>query len=240
MAAIQAPAGSTRRDRLFYLGMGLAAAAIVFTGFSRTYFLKGYFGTGPLPPLVHLHGFLFTSWIVLFVAQTGLVAVRRTDLHRSLGVVGALLAAAMIVVGTLTAIAAARRGSSPPGGPPPLVFLVVPLGDILVFSFLVGAAFLLRRRPELHKRLMVVATIGLLTAAIARLPFAFILANGPLAFFGLTDLVLLACVLFDVGAHRRVHPAYAWGGLFLVISQPLRLIVAGTGAWQTFARWVTG
>jgi hypothetical protein len=220
--------------------MAIAAAVIVFTGFSRSYFLKAHFGTPPLPPLVHLHGLLFTSWIVLFFTQVTLVAARRTDVHRRLGVVGAALAAIMIVVGFKVAVAAASRGASPPGGPPPLVFLVIPIGDILVFAMLVGAAFYFRRRVEIHKRLMVVATIGLLTAAIARLPFAFILANGPLAFFGLTDLVLLACVLYDSVAHRRLHPAYVWGGLLLVLSQPLRLAVAGTGAWLSFARWLTG
>jgi hypothetical protein len=229
-----------RPDRLFYAGMAVVAAAIVFAGFSRTYFLKAYFGTGPLPPLVHLHGLLFTSWIALFFTQATLVAARRTDVHRRLGVAGGALAVLMIVVGFRVAVAAARRGASAPGGPPPLVFLVIPLGDILVFSMLVGAAFHFRRRVEIHKRLMVVATIGLLTAAIARLPFAFILATGPLAFFGLTDLVLVACVLYDSAVHRRVHPAYVWGGLLLVLSQPLRLAIAGTGAWLSFARWLTG
>lgn len=238
--AVSAPGSPIRRAQLFYVGMAIAAAVIVFTGFSRSYFLKAQFGTPPLPPLVHLHGLLFTSWIVLFFTQATLVAARRTDVHRRLGVVGAALAAIMIVVGFRVAVAAASRGASPPGGPPPLVFLVIPIGDILVFAMLVGAAFYFRRRVEIHKRLMVVATIGLLTAAIARLPFAFILANGPLAFFGLTDLVLLACVLYDSVAHRRLHPAYVWGGLLLVLSQPLRLAVAGTGVWLSFARWLTG
>jgi hypothetical protein len=237
--ASHAAAADRRRDRFFYVGIAVAAAVIVFVGFSRTYFLKAHFGTPPLSRLLHLHGLVFTSWIVLLLTQVSLVAARRTDLHRRLGVLGVLLAPLMVAIGLTAAIDAARRGSAPPGGPPPLVFLAIPFGDMAVFAILVAAGFYFRRRPDAHKRLMLVATIGLLTAAIARLPFAFILGTGPPAFFGLTDLVLAVCILYDYRARRRVHPAYLWGGLLLVASQPLRLVVAGTNAWLAFAGWLT-
>ena len=109
-------------------------------------------------------------------------------------------------------------------------FLVIPLSDILMFSILVAAGFYYRRQSETHKRLMLLATLAILAPAIARLPFAFIPANGPLAFFGLTDSVLLACIFYDIVSRQRLHPAYLWGGLFLVASQPLRLAVGGTSA----------
>ncbi len=238
MAAHAAVAGG-QRDRFFYVGMAIVAALLVFAGFARTYFLKGYFGAPPLSPLVHLHGLVFTSWILLFVGQATLVAAKRTDIHRRLGVAGGILAVLLVVVGAVTAIAAAKRGVTPPGGPPPLIFLAIPLGDLLVFTILIAAGFYFRARSEIHKRLMLVATIGILTPAIARLPFAFILKTGPLAFFGLTDLVLVACLLYDVAARRRVHPAFLWGGGVLLLSQPLRLVVAGTNAWLAFAGWLT-
>jgi hypothetical protein len=233
----QVPAG--RRDRFFYTGMAVLVAAIVFAGFARTYFLKDLFGRPALPLLLHLHGILFTSWFALFLSQVTLVAAKRTDVHRRLGVVGAVLAAVMVVVGPIVAIHAASRGFATPGLPPPLVFLAVPLFDILVFAILVAAGLYYRRQSQTHKRLMLLATIAILPPAIARLPFAFILATGPLAFFGLADLVLLACILYDVIAHRRLHPAYVWGGLLIVVSQPLRLVVGSTGAWLAFAHWLT-
>jgi hypothetical protein len=237
--ATHAGARGRRPDRLFYVVLAVVASLLVFAGFARTYYLKAYFEARPLLPLVHLHGFVFTCWFVLFLVQVTLVAAKRTDLHRRLGVAGGLLALLMLLVGVTTAIGAAKRGFGPPGGPPPLVFLTIPFGDILVFSILVGAGFYFRRQSETHKRLMLLATIGILTPAIARLPFAFILAAGPLAFFGLTDLFLAACVLYDTVARRRLHPAYLWGGLLIVVSQPLRLALGGTGVWLTFARWLT-
>jgi hypothetical protein len=120
-----------------------------------------------------------------------------------------------------------------------LVFLVIPLFDILVFAILVTAALYYRRRSDIHKRLMIIATIAILPPAIGRLHFAFIRANGPPAFFGLADLILLACIFYDVVSHRRLHPAYLWGGLLLIASHPLRLLLGGTGVWLAFARWLT-
>ncbi|HEY2962517.1 MAG TPA: hypothetical protein VGJ37_08895, partial [Pyrinomonadaceae bacterium] len=92
-----------------------------------------------------------------------------------------------------------------------------------------------RKRLDIHKRLMLVAAINLCTPAIARIPLSFISNGGPLAFFGLTDLVLLSFVAFDTIRHRRLHPAFLWGALFVILFQPLRILVAGTTAWTSFA-----
>jgi hypothetical protein len=224
-------------DRRFFTAMSILAAITVFAGFAPTYYLKGAFGAPALPLLVHFHGLLFTSWILLFIIQTSLVAVRRTDVHRRLGILGGLLASGMVLVGFLTAIAAARRGVSPPGSPPALQFLVIPLGDILVFASLVGTGLYFRRQPQIHKRLLLLATISLLTAAIARLPH--VGPAGPLAFFGLTDLFIVVCLVYDLAVRGRIHPAFIWGGLLIVLSQPLRLLLAGTDVWLAFATWLT-
>jgi hypothetical protein len=85
---------------------------------------------------------------------------------------------------------------------------------------------------------MMLATISILAAAIARLPFAFLQA-GPVAYFGLTDAFVSVCVLYDLITLRRIHRATALAGLLIVVSQPLRLLVGGTHAWLTFATWLT-
>jgi hypothetical protein len=86
-----------------------------------------------------------------------------------------------------------------------------------------------------YRRLMLLAAINLLTPAIARLPLNFITNGGPLAFFGLTDLCLLVAVGFDTIKNRRLHPVFLWGSIFLIVMQPLRLLLAGTNAWMSFA-----
>jgi hypothetical protein len=228
-----------RRERLFYTGMAVAFLFIVFAGFARTYYLRPYFVTPGLTPLLHLHGLVFTSWIVLLLAQTVLVATKRTAVHRRLGWAGAVIAVLMIVVGTTTAVVRAKEGAAPPGAASPLAFLTIPLGDMLVFALLVGAAFYYRRRTDVHKRLMLLATIAILPAAVARLPFDFMQQLGPFAFFWLPDLFILVCLLYDLLARGRPHRATVLGGLLVAVSHPLRFVVGGTQAWLSFAAWLT-
>jgi len=225
-----------RSDRLFYTGMAIASVITVFVGFAPTYYLKGYFGAAPLAPLVHVHGLVFTNWILLFFVQNVLIARHQIGIHRRLGVVGAVLAALVVVVGLTTAVAFARRTVST-GGAETLAFLAIPFSDMLVFAILASAGILCRHRPETHKRLMLVATISILGAAISRWPFA-IMQTGPVPFFVVTDLFVLAGVCYDLVSRRHIHSAYIWGGLLLLISQPIRLAVGHTDLWLVLAGWL--
>src|SRR3546814_20258486 len=128
-----------------------------------------------------------------------------------------------LVLGSMVAVTGARLGHSPPGSPPPLVFLAVPLGDMLVFALLVGAALRFRRRSDIHKRLMLLGCVGLLTAAIARIPLALLRAGGIVTAFSTTLALVLACVAWDTIAQRRLHPARPWGERLHVVSWPPRL-----------------
>ena len=238
MTANLSVAGTRQGTRRFYVGVAIAVLITVFLGFSRSYFLKAYYGTPELSLHVHIHGLVFTSWVLLFLAQTTLVATDRTDLHRKLGVGGAVLAALLLIMGPTTAILRVKGGaSSPIPGVPPLSFLAVPLFDMVVFAMLIGAGLVLRNRPDTHKRLMTLGTIALTSAPIARL--AFVRPLGPPAFFGLTDLFIVAMLVYDLATRRKVHPATIWGGLVILASQPLRLMISGTPAWLAFAGWLT-
>jgi hypothetical protein len=228
-----------RRERLFFTGMAVAFAITVLAGFSRTYYLRPYFNTSGLPLLLHFHGLIFSSWLALLVTQTSLVAAKRTDIHRRLGIAGSVLAVMVVVIGSFTAVFRAKIVEVPPGVASPLIFLTIPLGDMLVFAILVGAGFYFRRRVDVHKRLMLLATIAILPAATARLPFAFIQEVGPLAFFGLADLFIVPCLIYDLVARGRPHRATVLGGLLIVVSHPLRLMIGNTGAWLAFANWLT-
>jgi hypothetical protein len=227
-----------RTDRLFYGGMSIIVAAIVFVGFSRTFYLSAWFHGPSLTLLRVVHGTLFSAWILLLITQTSLISAGRTDIHRRLGAGGAVLAAAMVVVGTVLAIGNAREGRAPPGIGP-LQFLAIPLFDMVVFSVLVTLGISFRRQPETHKRLMLLATLTLLAAAAARLPTA-LAAAGPPFYFGVVDGLVLVGVVYDLVTRRKVHPVYLWGGLFVVGSQALRLAVSGTAGWLAFAGMLTG
>src|SRR5688572_12309923 len=92
-------------DRPLYLLAAIVVPLIVLIGFARTYYLKGFFATPPIPSrFVHFHGIVMTAWVALFIVQVSLVATRRTKTHQRLGVLGAVLAALVVVVGVLTAL----------------------------------------------------------------------------------------------------------------------------------------
>jgi hypothetical protein len=221
-------------DRRLYILAAILTPLIVLAGFARTYYLKFFFGTPDLPGrIVHLHGIIMTAWVVLFVTQISLIATRRTRVHQRLGIIGGVLAALVVIVGILTALFAATR--APATDRFALGFLIIPLGDMLIFSILIGLALYYRRKLPVHKRLMLLAAINLLTPAIGRIPLSFITNGGPLAFFALTDVCLLAAVAFDTIKHRRLHPVFLWGGIFIIAMQPLRLLFAATDVWMRFA-----
>jgi hypothetical protein len=229
-----------RSERPLFVAAALTVAVLVFIGFSRTFYLKGMFGGPPLSGLLVLHGLVMTSWITLFIAQIGLVAAGRTDIHRWLGIAGALVALMIVLIGFAAGIDAGRRGFSPAPGVTPLAFMAVPLVDVFVFAALIAAALLNRRRPAAHKRLMLLATLGILTPAIARLPIDAMKQAGLPAFFGVTVFCVAVVVLFDTLRNGRLHPAFAWGGAFLIASIPFRILLAQTEVWSSFARWMIG
>lgn len=227
------------RERRFFSGMAIALLITVLVGFSRTYYLNGAFGEPfVLTPLLHWHGIAFSAWMLLLVAQTSLIAAARVDLHRRLGIAGVALAALLVILGSAVAITRTSDGTIADHGAPPLVFLAVPLFGMLVFCVLVAAAVYWRRQAAFHKRLMLLATLELVTAALARVPG--IDALGPPGFFAATDLFVLAIAAYDLITSKRIHPATLWGGLFLIVSQPLRLVIGGSSAWLAFAGWLTG
>jgi hypothetical protein len=233
------PAGNmAHTDRRFFGGMVIVLLLTVIGGFSRTYYFNSLVATPfALTGLLHWHGVLFSAWMLLLVAQTRLIAVRRPDLHRRMGYVGAALAVAMVVLATTVAITRTAAGVTVDRGVPPLVFMAVPLVGMVVFAALFGAALHVRRRGAAHKRLVILASLEIVTAAVARLPI--VETWGPPGFFGVIDLFLVAIAFYDWRTLGRLHPATLWGGLFLIASQVGRLLLGGTAMWLSFAGWLT-
>ena len=237
---VREAAPSTRVvEHRFYLVTTLAMLLVVAVGFSRSFFLRPLFPGWPSPsePFFYVHGLLFAAWCVLLAGQAALVSARRTPLHSTLGRYGAGLAAAMVATGTYAALLAANRPTGFTGIPvPPLQFLAVPAFDIVLFSVFVALAIAKRRDAQAHKRLMLLATVNLLAAAFARWPLVYTMGN-PFIYFGLADLFIVVMAVRDMRTRGRLHPVLLWGGLAIIVSQPLRLAVSGTPAWLAFASW---
>jgi len=227
-------------ERRFFGAMALIMVAATFVGFAPSYYLAPAFGAKPLSTLLHVHGVVFTLWMLLYVAQTGLVSARRTDIHRLVGPAGLALAVVMVPLGVATAIITKQVAAAnhlPPSGPP----LIFPLGAILTFAVLVGAGIAMRRRSAWHKRLMLLGTAAILTTPLARITRFSHLGLMP-AYGGmiLSDLLLIGLVAYDLKARGRLHPATLWGGGFFLATQLVRILLNMTPAWQAFAKGLTG
>lgn len=233
-----------QRDRVFYSSIAIALALTVLIGFGPTYYFRMFtpsplrtLSGGPVTWLVHLHAVAFSAWVLLFIAQTALIAQRNIALHRRLGIAGGVLATVMVVAGSAVALKQAARGSAPQGFDPHQ-FLMIPLSDMVLFAGFVAAALFLRANREAHKRLMLLAYVCVVVAAVGRLPG--VLPLGPPAFFGLAFLFIVAGIIHDRISRGRVHPAYVWGATMLVLSVPARLLISRTDAWTRFAQWMVG
>ncbi len=165
-----------RYERYFFWGMTILILATVLLGFGKSYFLAGMF-RAPLPSwIIHVHGAVFTSWIVLLIVQTSLITAGRVDIHRRLGMIGFGLACAMVVLGCMAATDLLRRSESAMSVDAK-TFYAGTLGDMVIFAVLVFFAFRTRRNPAIHKRLILIATITLMERPSIVGPFRFFSKN---------------------------------------------------------------
>lgn len=221
-------------ERVFYSGMAVLLCLCVFIGFSPTYFQAGIL-RAPLPsPILHVHGAVFTLWMLLFLVQAALVSAQRVKWHRSLGTVAFCLPPIMIVLGVIAALDALHRGVQI-GPLDPAVSLAIPLIGIAGFTVVIYASWRARRRPDAHKRLIMLATMGLVEAAFGRFPWGrigFPPAAG--AVTGLGILVLLV-IVYDLVSLHRIHRTTMWAAPFTFAVGALSVPIGMTAAWHTFA-----
>ena len=222
-------------EHRFYISAAVGIVVIVLAGFSVDLDLLRDMSS--LSTLVRVHGVVMLGWIALFVTQTALVARHRVDWHRRLGIFGVALAAAIVIADSATLVVACRLGGHhmPPGMPGP-VFMAAGLFDLFTFAALVSAAIALRGRSDWHKRLMLLAALMVLDAALAR----FISAYTP---WGLDagiarDALVLLCVAIDTWRYRRLHPAFIFGGLLVFVTDPVASWVSATPVWAHFCAWL--
>jgi hypothetical protein len=226
----------------FYRSMGIAAAAVAVIGFVPGLVRSNRLG--PVTPLVAWHGALGAAWLILYLVQTTLIGRGSRGQHRRLGFVGVSLAIAFVITGYLVAIAQTRRGFDLSGdlhvSDGPLSALVFPLGDLLSFSVLVALATVWRRRPDRHKRAILLATAALMGA-----PLAHIVGQLP-ALHAFPPVILLplaafyfAAAIHDRWTEGRVHQVSLWGAIALLVwAQGRAVLVGPSPAWQRFAAWL--
>lgn len=222
----------------FFVGMSLACLAIAFLGFAQSFFLRPLFDASPDMPLEYVHGVVMTAWLAIFSVQAFLVATHRTAVHRRLGVAGAVIGVAVLLVGTLLTIEipawlATNRGldfstEATLAGWSRIIW--GDFGNLTAFGLFFGLALLFRHRIDIHKRLMLLASISILGPAIARVRSSFeidFVSGRIFSWVGLFALIL-ALVIYDVRKEGRVHLVTLIGGPFFLADRYVFPFIFGT------------
>lgn len=215
-------------SRYFYFFMSLAFATVVVVGFSRTINNSLFHAAPPRPFLLWIHGTVFASWVVFFIAQSTLVRVRKVSWHRFMGWFGAGLATVMVPLGVTIAIVMGRFDTVQLHMSDAAAFLAIPFYGMTAFAVIVALAIYWRRRPEFHRRLLFVATCGLMDAAFARFDFVF----DHSLLFVCVDLLIALGVVRDLVVDGRVHKVYRYALPAVMVGQNLALYL-----WRVDPAW---
>jgi hypothetical protein len=225
-------------DRSLYLAAGILFPLLVFIGYFKTYYFASFFNVPPIAnSLVHLHGIVMSLWVIYFTAQVALVRTKNVKLHMTLGMAGIGLAVLVVIIGLATAYDSHIIRQTAPAGMDPLSFMVIPLGDMLMFIIFFTGAILCRKRPTEHKALMLMTAINFAAPAIARIqvfPPEYIIVWA----FGVPCLIAIAALVWHSLKHRRINKILAAAVFAFVALQPLRMVFGMSETWIGFARWI--
>ena len=232
LSGVVPPTRSVSDHSLFLLA-AVVVVTLVVLGFGPSYFYRPFVRSeDSLTALVHVHGALMTAWIALFVVQVGLAGRGRIVLHRRLGQFGFILLALIVASALPTMIVAAHLGGNHMPGPAlPALALVIAL--LIEFTTLAGIGLRLRGRPAVHKRLMLLAAVAAMEAGVSRLPINF---GSLVAVHLANDAILVPIIAVDTYRHRRLHPAFLWGTLFILAVQFSAIWISSTPTWQSLAQ----
>ncbi|MDO9563776.1 MAG: hypothetical protein Q7J60_19335 [Bradyrhizobium sp.] len=240
----RAHVSATSHAQYFYFYMALSCIAVAFLGFVPTYFVPMAAGKLPPMPAVHFHGLLFFIWTLYFAFQSWLAASGQVMRHRTTGMIGISLATAMVISGFQVSVHTMKRSAAIGMTDEGIAFAIVPLSGMLFFAVVFALAIAYVRQKEIHKRLMLLAGISLLDAAVARWFLTFLAPPGPLgpppvpvtippAF--VASLLLVAAIIYDWRTRGRPHPVYVYGGIALLAVKLLNWPISGTAAWHSLA-----
>ena len=218
-------------SRYFYFCMSLVMSAVVVAGFSRTVGPNLFHATPPRPLLLWMHGAAFSAWMIFFIAQSGLVRVRKVSWHRFLGWFGATLAALMVVLGCVINVVMTRFHAVVLHEAGVESFMSIPYWDMLAFGTCVALAIYWRKRPDFHRRLLFIATCQLMDAGFGR--FGFIFDHN--LFYPALDLLIVLGMARDLVVDRRIHKVYLYALPALIFGQSLAVFL-----WRVNPVWWRG
>lgn len=227
-------ATTRRTKRRFYVALSILMTVLVGVGFWPSYYGPLIRGAAHAPAFLHLHGIVYVGWLALLILQAALAARGHIRVHRSVGNVAIGYGVVVWLVGILVSIVAPvmHVNAGEWTIDQAAAFLPIPLGDMVLFGGFFASAVAYRQRPEIHKRLMLLATLATVFAAAFRLQAAGVPMS---AAIGLWFLPVVLGMAYDVSTQGRVHPVY-WIGAAAMALALLRLPFSDSGIWLGIGR----
>ena len=245
MSTAQKPAA----ERYFYFAATVLLLALTVVGFQLFYFHGRAFPGRPLTPpiktLVITHGVAMSLWMLLALVQPFLVASGNRRVHMALGKIAAVIAVGLVVLGVKLGVASARV--APPGqmfgSLTPKQFMAVPVLSATLFALFVAAGVLMRKRPDIHRPLMFLASMTAVGAAIARIDSLNHLYAGTVweKWFGVFFFTVVFAGLFLAAkclVFRKFDRCFAAGYAVLALWCLLITQGAPTAAWDAIASFL--
>ena len=227
--------------KLFYFQMSLVCMAVAFLGFLPSYWAPMVAGTLHKAPISHIHGIIFFCWSLYIVFQSWLGATGQIARHRTVGLIGVSLATAMVIFGVMVSIQVMRETAAAGHADLGEDIADVSLSNILLFAALIVFALVNTRRPEWHKRLMLMAAISILGAPIARWLMVYLHMPPPAPLSDWLVCVLAAVpMLHDWRMRGRPHNAYWVAFTAIVAVRLVRIPFGETQVWHDTAGWLLG
>jgi len=225
--------------KYFYLFMSLLIVAVIVYGFSFTIGNNLIHPAVPRPWILYVHATVFSGWLVFFILQSTLVRSGRVQWHRRLGQFGVALGTLIPIIGVSTAVVMGRFNTVSLHATHAESDLAIPLFDMVCFSSTFPLAVYWRKKPELHRRLILVATCALTAAGFGRFPERIL---PPYLFYAGVDLLILLGVARDLIVNRAVHRVYLFVLPLFMIGQAIATYISfhNVPFWLRIAHAILG
>lgn len=231
-----------RKKNSFYLLIAIVGLLAVVVGFFTTYLKPSFSGDFSAPVIVHIHGAFAFGWILLFLVQALTIKFKNFRLHKKLGYLGIFIAIGTAVTLLPTGLFQVKRDLSKGWGDTAISQIVGILTTALMFLVLVGAGIAYRRKPKIHKRLLLLATIVLLWPAWFRFRHYFPSVPRPDIWFAvvLADSLIILSWVADKITYGKIHPVLLYGGLLIIAEHAFEVLTFDSGPWRLLAKAIYG
>lgn len=230
-----------KRSR-YFLTAAYLSLAVVIIGFWKTFIVPSFKGTFVAPPVIYIHGALLFAWTLFLVLQSILIRRKNLKLHRKIGWAGPVLMMGVAVSTIVAGVYVLHRDIAAGGDHIAMSSFLGTVTTSIIFVALVTVGIMYRRRPEVHKRLMLLAMISIIWAAFGRFRHYFPpFEQAMLVFQVIVPLsMIVIAMLWEKFTKGRIHPVYFIVGVPLIAETITETLLFDTPVWQSVSRWIAG